>query len=125
MTHPFLTSVTRISDLATHGFETRPVAREHWDTGDYVVARVNNNSGRLSTLELPDGRMTEVMEDDLLVGAFGTRVATLEAVGDWRSIDDSGELNAPHRGRPVRQSHLAVTVPGSADASAIPGSCAT
>ena len=94
MTHPFLTSVTRISDLSTHDFETRPVAREHWDTGDYVVARVSNNSGRLSTLELPDGRMTEVMEDDLLVGAFGTRVATLEAVGDWRSIDDSGELNA-------------------------------
>jgi len=55
---------------------------------------VSNNHGRLNTLELPDGRMTEVMEDDLLVGAFGTRIATLEAVGDWRAIDASGELNA-------------------------------
>ena len=94
MTHPFLSSVTRISNLSAHDFETRPLTREHWDTGDYVIARVNNNRGRLATLELPDGRMTEVMEDDLLVGAFGTRAATLEAVGDWRSIDDSGELNA-------------------------------
>jgi hypothetical protein len=89
-----MTSVTRISDLSARGFETRSLPREHWDTGDYVVARVSNNHGRLSTLELPDGRMTEVMEDDLLVGAFGTRVATLEAVGDWRAIDASGELNA-------------------------------
>ena len=94
MTHPFMTSVTRISDLSARGFETRSLPREHWDSGDYVVARVSNNHGRLSTLELPDGRMTEVMEDDLLVGAFGTRVATLEAVGDWRAIDASGELHA-------------------------------
>jgi len=94
MTQPFLTSVTRIANLSAQDFETRTIAREHWDTGDYVVARVSNNSGRLRELELADGRMTEVMEDDLLVGAFGTRAATLEAVGDWRSIDDSGELNA-------------------------------
>jgi hypothetical protein len=89
-----MTSVTRISDLSAQGFETRSLPREHWDSGDYVIARVNNNHGRLNTLELPDGRMTEVMEDDLLVGAFGTRVATLEAVGDWRAINASGELNA-------------------------------
>jgi len=38
--------------------------------------------------------MIEVMEDDLVVGAFGTRAATLEAVGDWQSIDDTGEFNA-------------------------------
>ncbi len=94
MTHPFFTSVTRISDLASQDFDTRPMAREHWDTGDYVVARVANNHGRLSALELQGGRMIEVMEDDLVVGAFGTRAATLEAVGDWRAIDESGELNA-------------------------------
>ena len=94
MTHPFMTSVTRISDLSAQGFETCSLPREHWNSGDYVVTRVSNNHGRLNTLELPDGRMTEVMEDDLLVGAFGTRAATLEAVGDWRAIDASGELNA-------------------------------
>jgi hypothetical protein len=94
MTQPFLASVTRISDLSSQHFDTRAISREHWDTGDYVVARVSENHGRLSALELPSGRMIEVMEGDLIVGAFGTRAATLEAVGDWRSIDDSGELNA-------------------------------
>jgi hypothetical protein len=38
--------------------------------------------------------MTEVMEGDLVVGALGTRVATLEAVGDWRSIGADGELHS-------------------------------
>lgn len=94
MKHPFLSSVTRISDLADNPYTVEPMAREHWGTGDYIMARVNNNHRRLSTLELPDGRMTEVMEDDLVVGALGTRAATLEAVGDWRAIDSDGELNA-------------------------------
>jgi hypothetical protein len=70
------------------------LAREHWDTGDYVVGKVLDTRGHLKAIELRRGRMIEVMEDDLVVGAFGTRTATLEAVGDWRSIDDSGELNA-------------------------------
>ena len=94
MTQPFLTSVTRISDLATRPYAIEPMARADWDSGDYVIARVSGNRGRLSALELPSGRMIEVMEDDLVVGALGTRVATLEAVGDWRAIDASGELNA-------------------------------
>ena len=38
--------------------------------------------------------MVEVMEDDLVVGAFGRSVATLEDVVDWRSIDATGEFNA-------------------------------
>ncbi|MDH3635190.1 MAG: hypothetical protein OES20_10825 [Gammaproteobacteria bacterium] len=92
--NPFLASVTRISDLTPTNFTSTPIAREHWDTGDYVVGKVLDTRGHLSALELPAGRMIEVMEDDLVVGAFGTRVATLEAVGDWRSIDDSGKLNA-------------------------------
>ena len=94
MIHPFLASVTRISDLTPTNFTSAPLAREYWDTGDYVVGQVQDTRGHLCALELPAGRMIEVMEGDLVVGAFGTRVATLEAVGDWRSIDDSGELNA-------------------------------
>jgi hypothetical protein len=94
MIHPFLASVTRISDLTPTNFTSSPLAREYWDTGDYVVAKVQDTRGHLCALELPAGRMIEVMEDDLVVGALGTRVATLEVVGDWRSIDDSGELNA-------------------------------
>jgi len=94
MISPFLASVTRISDLTPDNFVTTAIAREHWDTGDYVVARVLDTRGHLNNIELPGGRMIEVMEDDLVVGAFGRRAATLEAVGDWQSIDDTGELNA-------------------------------
>ena len=94
MTHPFLASVTRIADLAGYNFATTPLPRERWDTGDYVAARVLDTRGHLCSLELPGGRMIEVMEGDLVVCAFGRRAATLEAVGDWRSIDDSGELSA-------------------------------
>ncbi len=94
MIRTFLASVTRISDLTPDNFDTNPLPREQWDTGDYVVAKVTDISGHLSAIELANGRMINVMEDDLVVGAFGTRVATLEAVGDWRSIDESGELNA-------------------------------
>jgi hypothetical protein len=94
MLRPFHSSVTRISDLEQQPCESAPLAREHWGTGDYVMAKVSGNRGRLNSLELPGGRMIEVMEDDLVIGALGTRVATLEAVGDWRSIGDDGELNA-------------------------------
>ena len=34
--------------------------------------------------------MVEVIGGSLVVGAFGTRSATLEAVGDWREIRDDG-----------------------------------
>ncbi len=94
MIRPFLASVTRISDLTPDNFSTTALAREHWDTGDYVVGKVLDTRGHLKAIELPRGRMIEVMEDDLVVGAFGRRAATLEAVGDWQSIDDTGEFNA-------------------------------
>ncbi len=94
MIRTFLASVTRISDLTEDNFDTTPLPRDQWDTGDYVVGKVKDISGYASAIELPNGRMINVMEDDLVVGSLGTRVATLEAVGDWRSIDDSGELNA-------------------------------
>jgi hypothetical protein len=94
MSRPFLASVTRIADLAGYNFATAPLPREHWDTGDYVTARVLDTRGHLSAIELAGGRMIEVMEGDLVVGAFGRRAATLEAVGDWRSIEGCGEFSA-------------------------------
>jgi hypothetical protein len=94
MIRPFLASVTRISDLTPGGFSTAALAREHWQSGDYVMGRVLDTRGHLTSIELSSGRMVEVMEGDLVVGAFGTRVATLEAVGDWQAIGESGEFNA-------------------------------
>ncbi len=94
MIRPFLTSVTRISDLTPNNFMAAPLEREHWASGDYVVGKVLDTRGHMSMIELPDGRMVEIMEGDLVVGAFGRRAATLEAVGDWQSIDESGRFNA-------------------------------
>jgi hypothetical protein len=35
---------------------------------------------------MANGRIADQVEGDLVVGAFGVRKATLEAVGDWQSI---------------------------------------
>jgi hypothetical protein len=94
MIRPFLSSVTRISALSQTNFTTSPVPRAEWGTGDYVVGKVLNTRGYLNTIELSSGRMVSVMEGDLVVGTFGARAATLEAVGDWRSIDSTGKFNA-------------------------------
>ena len=88
MTRYIYSSVTRISDLAEKDFKVQPIDRTHWQTGDYVVGRVLNTSGSLHNIELPNGRMIEVYEDDFVIGAFGVRTATLEAVGSWQAITD-------------------------------------
>ncbi len=84
-----LTSVTRISDLAQVPFEVRSVPRTTWAMGDYVVAEVMETASR-RIIELSNGRVIEVSESDVLVGAFGRREATLEATGDWSRIGDDG-----------------------------------
>ena len=86
MTHYVYTSVTRISDFAEQEFEVQAVGRSHWQTGDYVVGRVLGTAGVMHNIELPNGRMIEVFEGDLVIGAFGERMATLEAVGNWQAI---------------------------------------
>jgi len=59
--------------------------RPDWQMGDYVVGELIDASG-YHTIEMPSGRMMEVAEGDLIVGAFGARSATIEACGDWREI---------------------------------------
>ena len=86
MTRYLYSSVTRISDLAEREFSLAPLPRDAWQGGDYVVGEVIDASG-LHTIELPNGRMMEAMEGDLVVGALGARAATLEAVVDWRAIE--------------------------------------
>ena len=94
MIRPVLSSVTRISSLTPENFESLTLPRDRWQTGDYVVGQVLNTHGHMKSIELAKGRMVEVMEGDLVVGALGLRAATLEAVGSWESIDDSGRFEA-------------------------------
>lgn len=89
-----LSSLTRISDLSSRDFEVRKLQRDHWETGDYVAAEVIGRPNALYRVELASGRTIEVMEGDHVIGAFGKRMATLEAVGDWEEIGDDLQMSA-------------------------------
>ena len=86
--HYFFSSVTRNSDLAGTSFETAPLERNQWATGDFVLGRVMGERNRLYECETKTGRMAELIRGDLLIGALGQRAATLEGVGDWHAIGD-------------------------------------
>lgn len=90
----FFSSLTRISNLQEADFSQRPLPRSEWATGDYVVGKVQAGVSQHSLLELVSGRTTSLVEGDFVVGAFGNRFATLEMTGDWRDIDESGEMVA-------------------------------
>ncbi len=59
--------------------------REDWDEGQAVVCRLS----REARFELSTGREIELTGGDLIIGAFGTRKATLEVAGSWRDGDRS------------------------------------
>lgn len=92
--HYFFSSVTRNSDLWLEPFEVKPLAMEHWDTGDFVAGRAIGKRNRLYRCETKTGRMADMVRGDLLIGALGQRQATLEGVGDWRAVGEDLELEA-------------------------------
>lgn len=90
--HYFFTSVTRISDLRDDGCRVEPLPRRRWATGDYVAVEiVSTSSGQ--RLELDNGRLIEVSEGDLAVGALGVRHATLEATGTWKEVGEDHRID--------------------------------
>lgn len=84
-------SLTRIAPLPELEFTVEKLPRSEWSTGDYVAGDVLRARGR--SVELRAGRSIELVAGDLLVGAFGKRQATLEAVGDWEAIREDGEMH--------------------------------
>ncbi len=86
-------SLTRITDFADAGFECRPVEREHWEVGDYVIGDATVMRGGLCQVELPSGRLVHASTGDLVLGAFGLRHATLEVVGSWEAIGNDGRMD--------------------------------
>lgn len=90
----FFASLTRIANLADISWTVERLTKDHWETGDYVIGEVNTHHRGLSSIELGNGRMIEVTDGDHIVGAFGQRCATLEAVGDWRAIGDDWQMEA-------------------------------
>lgn len=89
-----LTSLTRIADFDREDFEIRPLPRDHWANADYVAAHVHGVPSSLYRIELANGRMMDAMQGASVIGAFGRRAATLEAVGDWAKIGEDGIIEA-------------------------------
>lgn len=86
-------SLTRIAALHDLAYELAPVSQGDWATGDYVAGRVLEPSGMSSRVELPNGRLAGVLPGDLVIGAFGHRFATLEAVGSWEDIGSDDRMD--------------------------------
>jgi len=89
--HYVFTSLTRIADLSSRQFTVQELRRSEWGTGDYVAVEVLTQSNPYP-IELPNGRMLELAEGDLVVGALGERYATLEATGTWRGVGRAGRM---------------------------------
>jgi hypothetical protein len=88
------TSLTRIADLDSTGFDVAELPRDQWADGDYIVVTVTGMPSSLYRFELTTGRIVEAMEGTRAVGALGKRAATLEATGDWAAIGEDGLMEA-------------------------------
>ena len=87
------TSLTRISNLPERDFQVHSLPMEQWETGDYVICSVEKPRNALK-IELVNGRMADVSQGDLLVGAFGIRSATMEATGSWEAVGEDLMMHA-------------------------------
>lgn len=83
-----LASLTRISDLSRGEFEVQPLPREEWKHAHYVVGEMVAGDGPFAKAELSNGRLTDLMRGDRVMGALGVRAATLETCGDWSRVED-------------------------------------
>ncbi len=79
----YLGSVTRW--ISTDDASIEKVQRADWNDGQAVVG----NLMREARFELSTGREIDLTTGDMIVGALGTREATLEVAGSWRDGDGS------------------------------------
>ena len=87
-------SLARIADFEHSNFEVTKLDRSVWATGDYVEGQVIGIPTRLYRIEDRTGHMIQVEPGDWVIGALGERAATLEGVGGWADITDSGHMHA-------------------------------
>lgn len=92
MRHIIHASLTRIADLDEG--EVRPLPRTEWEWADYVLGEVIAPPADRRFIELDNGRKALVDVGDRVVGALGTRFATLEATGSWEDIGKDGTMSA-------------------------------
>ena len=119
----FHSSLTRITDFERAGFDRRPLPREQWEAGDYVVGTATIPRGGLSAVELTTGRMVQAVNRDMVLGALGVRHATLEAVGSWEAVSADGRMHLLSAGGLLRPTHLRVRHARIADADRLRRPC--
>lgn len=83
-----LGSLARITDFEQEMPEFEPQPREGWRRGDYVAVEMVPGDEEDYVVETPDGSPEAIWPGDRLIGAFGTRAATLEATGSWEDVGD-------------------------------------
>lgn len=79
----YMGSVTRW--LSTDDANIEDLERQYWSEGQAVICKLKRESG----YELSTGREIELTTGDMVIGALGTRMATLEVAGSWRDGDKS------------------------------------
>ncbi len=88
------TSLTRITPFVNRDITIKPLSNTEWANGDYIAAEVIYPGSGTLKMELTSGRMINVMNGDILIGALGVRHATLEATGTWTKIKQDGIMHA-------------------------------
>lgn len=91
-------SVTRIANLHETEYDVVERPQSSWETGDYVFTRVTRRPSPGVGVENRHGRRVELIEDETLVGALGTRRATLDLVGGWRDVGEDGQMQVLTKG---------------------------
>ena len=91
MKNTLRTSLTRIARF-TEGARIKPLPRDEWAWGDYVACEVTQAPGPDRWIELPNGRLINVAAGDQLLGALGTRFATLALTGTWKQVGPEGQM---------------------------------
>ncbi|MDH4109217.1 MAG: hypothetical protein OEW35_12935 [Gammaproteobacteria bacterium] len=81
-------SLGRIADFDARPYDTMPLDKGDWETGDYVVGEVTGEATELYRIEDTRGDMIPVAAGDLVIGALGHRAATLEGVGSWTEVEN-------------------------------------
>lgn len=87
-------SLARITDFAERMPEHVEVPRERWRRGDYLVTEILPGSPEGYEVETVDGSYVTAGPGDRLIGALGTRAATLEVVGSWEAIGEDLEMQS-------------------------------
>lgn len=88
----FFLSLTRIANFTQKEIVLKKQARKKWNMGDYVACQVAKPPGAMK-VEMTCGRMAEIAEGDILIGALGDRFATREATGTFREVGENLKMH--------------------------------